>query len=208
MVLLAAPPPEEALTLRFIGNAGFEITDGTSTILVDFPYQSGAYGYMRYDSTEIRRRDNALCLFTHSHADHFSAERLPGIGCTVAGPSSVLAQRTASEALDEESPWRFGSATIRCIASEHGDVDHCSFVLNWQERDIVVAGDVETVEPVLRQVAEVDLLIMPFWVSEEATAIRDRFPGVRMLLVHEEPGEDRVECAGCLHLDQGESMVL
>ena len=44
------------LSARFIGNAAFEITDGEFTLLTDFPYQSGAFGYMTYDPAEVARR--------------------------------------------------------------------------------------------------------------------------------------------------------
>jgi L-ascorbate metabolism protein UlaG (beta-lactamase superfamily) len=207
LTLLGAAPPVESIFLRFIGNAGFEITDGTNTILIDFPYESGAYGYMTFESDELHERPDSLCIFTHAHADHFSAEQLTGVGCTVAGPSAVMAQSGQSARLEGGSPWQFGSATITCIPSQHGDVEHCSYVLNWNDKVIFVAGDVEAVEPVIRQVTEADVLILPYWVSEEVAAIQGRFPAARIILSHQEPGGTSSLCAGCLQLEQGETMV-
>jgi hypothetical protein len=39
------------LHFKFIGNQAFLITDGNTTLLTDFPYTSGAFGYMTYDFT-------------------------------------------------------------------------------------------------------------------------------------------------------------
>ena len=39
--------------IEFIGNAAFRITDGTTTLLTDFPYRSGASGYMSYEAADI-----------------------------------------------------------------------------------------------------------------------------------------------------------
>lgn len=78
------PPP--ALTIRFIGNAAFELTDGRSTPLVDFPYESGG-GYMSFDSAAVRPRGDVLALFTHRHRDHFDRARCsPAAGARGAPP--------------------------------------------------------------------------------------------------------------------------
>ena len=47
------------ISITFIGNAGFHMTDGKTNIYFDFPYKSGAYGYMTYDETELNKiKDN------------------------------------------------------------------------------------------------------------------------------------------------------
>jgi hypothetical protein len=62
---LSAPVAEaQELRFRFIGNSGFEISDNVDTILLDFPYESGAYGYMTFDSGEVHARRSTLCLFS------------------------------------------------------------------------------------------------------------------------------------------------
>ena len=40
------PSHQPELNARFIANMAVEITDGTVTIVSDFPYQSGYGGYM------------------------------------------------------------------------------------------------------------------------------------------------------------------
>lgn len=51
------------LEARFIGNMSYVITDGTTTLFTDFPYQSGCSGYMAYDAREIR---SATMMMTHN----------------------------------------------------------------------------------------------------------------------------------------------
>jgi L-ascorbate metabolism protein UlaG (beta-lactamase superfamily) len=61
------------IKIKFIGNCGLFMTDGSTNLYLDFPYKSGAYNYMEYDSAEIDGiKSNAIFLFTHRHADHYS----------------------------------------------------------------------------------------------------------------------------------------
>ncbi len=65
------------IKIKFIGNCGLYLTDGNLNIYVDFPYVSGAYGYMKYYKSEIDSiKENPLFIFTHKHADHYSKDLL------------------------------------------------------------------------------------------------------------------------------------
>lgn len=205
-LLLAANPAPESRTIRYIGNAGFEISDGRSTVLLDFPYESGAYGYMTFGDRELEPRPGSLCLVTHAHADHFASAAMQRIGCLVAGPAQAMGLVPESSRMQGQSPWSFDSAEARCIDSEHGDIDHCSFVLTWHGTTMVVAGDLETVEPLLEGLPAADLFVLPYWLASEAALVRGRFPGAKILLSHEEPGAEVGPCVGCLRLGQGDSI--
>ncbi len=68
------------IRIKFLGNCGLYLTDGTSNLYIDFPYKSGAYGYMKYDLTELDSiKENSIFLFTHKHADHYSKKNLKSI---------------------------------------------------------------------------------------------------------------------------------
>ncbi|MBK7427049.1 MAG: hypothetical protein IPI60_08480 [Saprospiraceae bacterium] len=41
------------IKIQFIGNCGLYMSDGKEDIYIDFPYKSGAYGYMTYEITGI-----------------------------------------------------------------------------------------------------------------------------------------------------------
>ena len=206
LALLAQPSMDGSRTMRYIGNAGFEISDGTHTILLDFPYVSGAFGYMEFDSSELASRPGSLCLISHAHADHFDTEAIGRVGCQVAGPSEVLDLVPAPSRLKGASPWTFESATATCVESEHGDVEHCTFVLSWHGTTIVAAGDVESVSPLLEVIPTPDVFILPYWLADQSPVLLKAFPGVRIVLSHEEAGAKTKPCDGCERLSQGDSI--
>lgn len=201
-----ASPSDAPRTLRYVGNAGFEISDGTHTVLLDFPYVSGAYGYMKFEPGELRPRPGSLCLISHAHADHFDGEAVAEVGCQVAGPAEVMGRVAESSRFPGTSPWKFESATATCIDSDHGGVEHCTLVLDWHGATIIVAGDVESVKPLIRSLPEPDIFVLPYWLAKEASLVQEAFPGAKIVLSHEEPGASVDACNGCLRLQQGDSI--
>ena len=191
---------------RFIANAGFVISDGETTILVDFPYRSGAFGYMEYDDNELEARDNALCVFTHRHADHFDAGLIERLGCSVAGSPEVLGLVDARQRAGSGPEWEFGSASIRCVESVHSNVDHCSYVIDWHGTAIYVAGDVEELSA-LAQVEHLDVAVIPAWLSPQVGQIRQRFPQARIVITHHTASRDLSGCDDCLVPAPGEPIV-
>jgi hypothetical protein len=53
LVCLVCDARAQQLTVELVGNAGVVLSDGTTTLLVDLPYESGAFGYMRYDQDAL-----------------------------------------------------------------------------------------------------------------------------------------------------------
>lgn len=206
LLLLAAGAPEaNELQFRFIGNDGFEISDGTATILVDFPYQSGAFGYMSFDPAELEARSNALCLFTHRHADHFDPGALEGVGCAVAGPAEVLAKVDETLRLGDGPSWEFGQAQIECLDTVHNDLDHCSYVIHWHDRSIFFTGDVEELSGLFGLQEPLDVIILSSWLAPQAPQIRAKFPGAKIVISHHVAGEERALRSGCIVPVQGSS---
>lgn len=206
VALLAASPPDATGTLRYIGNAGFEISDGVHTVFLDFPYESGAYGYMRFDASEMKTRPGSFCLISHAHADHFNPDAIDQVGCRVAGPSEVLSVVAESARVPGPSPWKLESATATCIDSEHGGVEHCTLVLKWHGTTIVAAGDIESLVPLIKELPRPDILVLPYWLASEASIVREAFSDVKIILSHEEEGASVDPCTGCLRPSQGDSI--
>jgi L-ascorbate metabolism protein UlaG (beta-lactamase superfamily) len=194
----AAAVASPAIEARFIGNSGFDISDGHTTLLVDFPYRSGAYGYMAFDSAELSAREHALCLFTHRHEDHFDTEAIADIDCTVLGPPGVMERVKGSARLEGGPPWRFRNLELDCLTTEHGGVDHCSWVVGWHERVLVFAGDVENLRGILPHLDQPDVLVVPYWLTAEVELARQRFPEMKVFLSHHRSGEEFSVCAGCV----------
>lgn len=205
LLLAVSPAAAQDLEFRFIGNNGFEISDGAGTILVDFPYQSGAFGYMSFDPAELEARDNALCLFTHSHADHFDPGAIEGVGCLVAGPAEVLAAVDEIIRLGPGPSWEFDQAEIDCLDTVHDDLDHCSYVIRWQDRSIFFTGDVEEISGLFGLQEPLDVIILSSWLAPQAPQIRAKFPGAKIVISHHVAGEERAARSGCIVPVQGSS---
>jgi L-ascorbate 6-phosphate lactonase len=81
-------PPEHAVALAWLGQAGFVVRTGTATALVD-PFLS-PYDGREYESSVVPERaegvDVVLC--THEHVDHFDAASAPAIA--KASPGAVF----------------------------------------------------------------------------------------------------------------------
>jgi len=64
---------QDKLHIKFIGNCGLHLSDDATNIYTDFPYKSGAFGYMKYSNVELDSIEaNSVFIFTHKHADHYS----------------------------------------------------------------------------------------------------------------------------------------
>ncbi|HEY5907765.1 MAG TPA: hypothetical protein VIZ31_06950, partial [Vicinamibacteria bacterium] len=89
---LSGAATEATLTFTFIGNMAFHVTDGRTVLLTDFPYESGAFGYMKWKAPDVPPvKDGGLALITHAHRDHFAPELLAPYDVTVAGAPEVRA---------------------------------------------------------------------------------------------------------------------
>jgi L-ascorbate metabolism protein UlaG (beta-lactamase superfamily) len=202
---LFAASPSSSLSIRFIGNAGFELTDGDATILLDFPYQSGAFGYMTFDRSELRGREPSLCVFTHRHPDHFDAQSIATVGCKVAGPRDLLAALPEASRAGEGPVWGFAAAQVRCIPTEHAGIGHCSILIVWHGQRLYFAGDIEDLTGFDRVEGGLDVVFLPAWLASEATALRAKLPGVRIVIQHHKSGEV-VSCSDCMVPEQGASV--
>lgn len=204
LLLLPLPTPDAGVVqMRYIANSGFEITDGSFTLLVDFPYQSGAYGYMAFDPRELHVRRGSVCLFTHRHADHFEASSVESIGCMVAGPPKVLEAVGETLRMEGGPEWSLGGARVQCLRTEHGDVEHCSYLIDWLQRSILITGDVENLSWISALQVNPDTVVLPSWLAAEASRVRERFPGAGVVISHHKEDEELPDCGGCLIPQRG-----
>lgn len=187
MVFPAAAAGE--LRFRFIGNEAFEITDGDQTLLTDFPYESGYSIYMDYPESEIHRRENSVCLITHTHRDHFEPSLVGAIGCKVVGPAGEVVE--------------LGNLTVRPVRTPHRDLEHYSYLVEWQGLRLFFVGDTEADEQVPD---ELDVLFVSPWLLSELEAAGRR--PAREVVVYHHTADERVQCDGCRVPRQGETFVI
>jgi L-ascorbate metabolism protein UlaG (beta-lactamase superfamily) len=131
-----------AITIRFIGNCGLYMSDGSLSVYVDFPYASGAFGYMQYPDTEIDSiRTNATHIFTHRHPDHYSRRLVKKLSGTVYGPWKVKKKRRADLAAPVYSA---ADLSVQTFHTKHRFArHHYSYLITWHGKRIYLSGDTE-----------------------------------------------------------------
>jgi L-ascorbate metabolism protein UlaG (beta-lactamase superfamily) len=192
-----APASAPGLSARFLGNEALEITDGRTTLLTDFPYQSGAFGYMEYDAAELRARKDALCLITHGHDDHFDAALVAKIGCRVYGPPDVLARVPKAAALDGSPPVAFQDLSIRPVPTDHAGVGHYSYLVEWKGLRLYFTGDTEEVRELASQ-GSLDALFISPWLLEAARKANALPKATRIVVYHQRAGQATPHCPSCI----------
>jgi glyoxylase-like metal-dependent hydrolase (beta-lactamase superfamily II) len=203
LLTAAAPARADGLAARFLGNEAFEITDGKTTLLTDFPYRSGAFGYMAYDPAELRPRREALCLITHGHEDHFEADLVERLGCQVLGPPDVLERVSKWLVLSGPAPIRFRDLAITPVATDHARVGHFSYLVEWAGLRLYFTGDTEVVRELSAQ-RSLDALFISPWLLEAAGKARALPEASRIVVYHHQAAETVPFCPHCIVPRQGQ----
>jgi L-ascorbate metabolism protein UlaG (beta-lactamase superfamily) len=173
------------LTATFIGNEAWHITDGEYVLLTDFPYESGAFGYMSWDwskAPEAKGTKVAL-LITHEHRDHFAPEHLARIAPgAVIGAATIRASAGAS-ALTPGAAVSFGPMTIESIATPHAGLEHYSHIIEWHGVRLYAPGDTEEPDSVLKA-KNLDVAFVTPWMLDAVRKKNARINARRILVVH------------------------
>lgn len=191
---LAVPGPD-SLRVTFIGNAAVEITDGEWTLVSDFPYRSGAFGYMEYDTAAVRPSGPVLALITHGHDDHFDRARFAGLGWALVGPPSVTAGLDGVVPLDAGRAV-FGPVHVQAFPTPHGDVPHFSYLVEWHGARFFFSGDTGDPGPLVAA-TELDVAFVTPWLGAELRALDAHVDARRIVVYHHRNGES-VACDGCV----------
>lgn len=152
------------IKVRFIGNCGLYMTDGVTNFYIDFPYKSGAHNYMEYDKSEIENiKDNAIFIFTHRHADHYSKKMLKKLVGKKFDPWNI----EALEKLGESIP----DFAIKAFKTDHIvfgiSFKHYSYLITWHNKKIFISGDTTDSETIASQ-TDIDWTFAPAWLLMDA----------------------------------------
>jgi L-ascorbate metabolism protein UlaG (beta-lactamase superfamily) len=199
--------PSPTLRITFIGNAAFELTDGPTTLLVDFPYVSGVGGVMTYDSSAVRPPGRVLALFTHRHLDHFDRDALLARGWPAYGPAEVLGLLPPDRVFSRSDSIVFGAFRVVRIPEWHADVEHAAFLITWRGRRIYHSGD--TMDPAdLEAMPGLDVALVQenllCWMAQQRGA---RVLAREVIVFHHFSTGSR-GCLGARELRQKESIAL
>lgn len=208
--MLAAPPAAQPTPLQahFIGNMAVAITDGAFTLVTDFPYVSGAFGYMTYDPAAIRS-DTAetLALITHRHDDHWAPALFAKTNWKVAGPREVTAGLPPDRVVTMAPRFAHGPLTIEAIDTPHAGIGHHSYVVTWHGRRLYFSGDTESADH-LAALANLDAAFVSPWLYRAALRA-GRIDAKRVIIYHHRADEAVTECgAGCIVPKPGDDLAL
>lgn len=170
------------ITITFIGNAGFHMTDGNTDIYFDFPYKSGAYGYMTYDETELNKiKDNSIFIFTHKHADHYSKKIVKKLkGKVYSGSNRKKISRLEKDISDFK---------IKSYKTKHRfSFTHYSYVIDWHGKKLFVSGDTEHPETI-GLINGIDYAFIPTWILSYAKEKNINVNAKTKVLYHLYPNE-------------------
>jgi hypothetical protein len=156
------------ISIKFIGNCGLYITDGTTNIYTDFPYKSGAHSYMEFDSAELDSiQPNSIFIFTHKHSDHYSKKHLKKVLKTKKGQAFGPWNITELEQLKTIIP-EFNIETFKTQHKVFGiSFKHYSYLITWHEKRIFLSGDTESANTI-GNLKNLDWVFVPYWLLIDA----------------------------------------
>ena len=152
------------IQIEFIGNCGLHMTDGITNFYIDFPYKSGAHGYMEFNESELDSiKENSIFIFTHKHSDHFSKKNLKKVMKKKGGQTFGVSNIPELEKLGES----IENFDIRAFKTNHKvfgiSFRHYSYLITWHEKKIYLSGD--TTEPeTIGKMENIDLAFVPYWI--------------------------------------------
>ena len=200
--LVLSPQQPVELRARFIGNMSFAITDGTTTVMSDFPYQSGYSSYMTYPASEIQSpTTETISLITHRHADHWEASLFQRTNWKVVAPVDVVLSVPVDRRLDPKS--LKGPLRIEPLETPHAGIGHNSYVVTWHGRRLYFTGDTDDVTALLAT-KQLDVAFVSPWLYKQAAG---RIDAKRIVIYHHTAKEQVPGCTGtCTVPKQGETI--
>lgn len=190
-ILCAASDPvcaqSNTIRIKFIGNCGLYMSDGKLDVYVDFPYQSGAFNYMKYDKAELDSiRDNALFIFTHRHPDHYSSRHVRKLSGRILGPWKVAMKKRADLQKLRDSVPDFSVQVFK--TKHHFSSRHSSYLLNWHGKKIFLSGDTESAETIAA-IPGIDLAFVPYWILSDAKEKGLKINAEKFIIYHLYPDQ-------------------
>jgi len=198
----AAQTPS-VLEARFIGNMAYAISDGTTTLFSDFPYESGYSVYMEYDAREIQSPTaRSLALITHRHGDHWDKPLFDRTDWHVIGPADAVFGVPASRLVRSlpVAPVRqtvsFGDISVEALPSPHAKIGHYSYLVTWHGQRLYFTGDTDDTAQLLAA-KNLDVAFVSPWLFQAARKSGRAIDAKRVVIYHQTAGETSIPgCAG------------
>jgi len=197
----------QKLDVRFIGNMAFAITDGKTTLYTDFPYQSGAFGYMTYEASAVAAARECVCLVTHGHLDHFDPSLFAKMGCALIAPPSLVKKIGTDRAVAFAPEMAYRVIEIEALRTPHGDIEHYSYLVTWHGLRLYFTGDTESTDELLAA-RNLDAAFVSPWLIEAVAKKGGRIDARRVVVYHHHADEKVAALQDRKVPTQGEKFVL
>lgn len=207
-VWAAAAAAAGELKITFIGNEAFHITDGKTTLLSDFPYKSGAFGYMKYELEQVPPIVDGVCLITHFHTDHFDRSVFEGHDWSIIAPPGVLKGLTTQRKIPIRPVLTFKDLTIQSDPTPHKFApEHYSYLVSWHGKRLYFVGDTETPAYIL-PLKNIDVLFITPWLIRTIERQDLRLDAKTLVVYHQKTTEAIPPFQDYRRMAQGESFTI
>ena len=200
-------PKPIPLLATFIGNMAFAITDGTTTIYTDFPYESGYSGYMTYDFSAVPKAKGALCLVTHGHRDHFDTLLFSKMDAMLIAPADVEARVPKERRIPFAPRMRYRDIEIEAQSTPHGPVGHASYLVTWHGLRLYCSGDTDRADQLLA-LKNLDFAFVSPWLIQRVAETRRRIDARQVVCYHHQADETVPLFQNRIVPRQGETLAL
>ncbi|MFN2387749.1 MAG: MBL fold metallo-hydrolase [Thermoanaerobaculia bacterium] len=207
LLLATASAPAGGLKMTFIGNAAVHVTDGKTAFVTDFPYRSGAFGYMTYDMKRVPPLEGAAVLITHPHADHFAPELFQARPMKLFGPPRLARAVRGGQEVPSGLPLRHGDFEIQGIPTPHGDIEHFSYLVTHRGRKIYFSGDTDSDEALLKM-RGLDVAFVSPWVLFSVAKAGKRVDAKRIVVYHHRADQTKPPYPGSIVPKQGQVFTI
>jgi len=201
---------ENNISIMFIGNCGFYFTDGEFSFVIDFPYRSGAYGYMKYDKSILDSLNPDICLFTHGHADHFRKRLFKKLDTQLFAPGPLKMRLSPKRKISfKELNNLHPDFKVTFFKTPHGfSLKHYSYLIEWKGKRIYVSGDTHDKEHLLK-LKGLDVALVNPWLLIDIYEHNQIIDTKKVILCHH-TRQDKITATGkkLMILEQNEVFEL
>lgn len=188
LFLALSPALAWNLEFQFIGNEAFHISDGKTTLLSDFPYKSGAFGYMTYEMKNIKPIVDGVVLITHKHEDHWDPKLFSSMNLWIIAPPEILPEVNTKKKIQFANEMHYKDITILAFRTPHTPQHH-SYLVIWHGIRIYFPGDTEITEP-MEKMKDLDVAFITPWLLTSFMKIGKTIEAKRLVVYHHQKDEN------------------
>jgi len=176
------------LEVQFIGNMAMRISDGLDTMYTDFPYRSGAAGYMEYSRDVLDAVEQGVALITHEHADHWDARAFARTELKLIAHPDIATGVDPDRVLPWAESIRYGGIEVQPVATPHTDA-HVSYRVLWGGRRLYFSGDTESTDAILQE-RDLDVAFVSPWLLRTVLDAGEAIDADLIVVYHHLADED------------------